>query len=260
MCNRSISLTNFDSQLMGLIVHKGSSTNSGHYISMVKVGDIWFECDDIKITKIYFNYFCNSNTVYMLFYKRSSWRKHLRSIGLVPMDITCWVSWGESIETPYSTGSSSRPPSMHCLLSFTFATFFNLWSLSPAASSVSSYRSCFVCSGLAYEIYSGDGPSTYVYCAVYYHVIAAQYVRSVGHVFAYLYILDDDSERPMDYETSLLPKGFPYMNWTQIRWHAIAFWQVLGRLASTSHIVSYIREPGYQMTKTAYQISLNFTK
>ncbi len=33
---------------MGLILHKGSSTNSGHYISMVKVGDIWFECDDVK--------------------------------------------------------------------------------------------------------------------------------------------------------------------------------------------------------------------
>ncbi len=51
----------------------------------------------------------------------------------------------------------------------------------------------------------------YVYCVVCYHVIVAPYVRSVGHVFAYLYILDDDSECPMDYETSLLPKTFfPY--------------------------------------------------
>ncbi len=72
LCNRSISLTDFDGQLMGLMCHKGSSTNSGHYISMVKVGDIWFECDDVKITKIEFNHFCNSNTVYMLFYKRST--------------------------------------------------------------------------------------------------------------------------------------------------------------------------------------------
>ncbi len=49
----------------------------------------------------------------------------------------------------------------------------------------------------------------YVYCMVCYRVIAAPYVRSVGHVFAYLYTLDDDSERPMDYETSLLPNIFP---------------------------------------------------
>ncbi len=50
----------------------------------------------------------------------------------------------------------------------------------------------------------------YVYCVVCYRVIVAPYVRSVGHVFAYLYTLDDDLERPMDYETSLLPKVFPF--------------------------------------------------
>ncbi len=49
----------------------------------------------------------------------------------------------------------------------------------------------------------------YVYCVVCYRVIAASYVRRVGHVFAYLYTLDDDLECPMDYETSLLPKVFP---------------------------------------------------
>ncbi len=133
---------------------------------------------------------------------------HLRGIGLVPMDVDCWVSWGEGIETPFSTGSSWRPPSIHCLLSFTFVTFLIIWPLSPTAS-VSWYWSCFVCSGLAYEIYSGDGPSRYVYCVVCYRVIAAPYVRSVGHVFTYLYTLDDDSEHPMDYETSLLPTVFP---------------------------------------------------
>ncbi len=46
----------------------------------------------------------------------------------------------------------------------------------------------------------------YVYCVVCYHVIVGPYVRSVGrHVFT----LDNDSECPMDYETSLLPKVFP---------------------------------------------------
>ncbi len=49
----------------------------------------------------------------------------------------------------------------------------------------------------------------YIYCVVCYRVIVAPYVRSVGHVFAYLYTLDDDSECYMDYETSLLPKVFP---------------------------------------------------
>ncbi len=44
---------------------------------------------------------------------------------------------------------------------------------------------------------------------VCYRVIVAPYVRSVGHVFAYPYTLDDDSERTMDYETSLLLKVFP---------------------------------------------------
>ncbi len=43
---------------------------------------------------------------------------------------------------------------------------------------------------------------------VCYRVIAAPYVRSVRHVFAYLYTLDHDSELPMDSETSLLLKVF----------------------------------------------------
>ncbi len=58
-------LSDFDSKLMGLILHKGSSTNSVHYISMVNVGDLWFEWDNVKITKIEFNYFCNCNIVYI---------------------------------------------------------------------------------------------------------------------------------------------------------------------------------------------------
>ncbi len=45
----------------------------------------------------------------------------------------------------------------------------------------------------------------YVYCVVCYLVIAAPYVRSGGHIFAYLYTLDDDSEHPNHYETFLLP-------------------------------------------------------
>ncbi len=50
----------------------------------------------------------------------------------------------------------------------------------------------------------------YVYCEVCYRVIVAPYV-SVGHVFAYLYTIDDDSELPTDYKTSLLPKAFYFI-------------------------------------------------
>ncbi len=39
-------------------------------------------------------------------------------------------------------------------------------------------------------------PITYIYYVLCYHVIASPYVRSVGHVFAYLYTLDDDLEHP----------------------------------------------------------------
>ncbi len=94
-------------------------------------------------------------------YFKSTWWKHLRGIGFVPMD----AAW--------------RPPSMHCLLSFIFVTFFILWPFSPAASSVSWYWSCLVCSGLVYEIYSRGVPSMYVYCVVCYCLIVAPYVRSV---------------------------------------------------------------------------------
>ncbi len=57
----------------------------------------------------------------------------------------------------------------------------------------------------------------YVYCVVCYRVIVAPYIRSVGHVFAYLYTLDEDSERPMEYETSLLPKVFPLYQTAALR-------------------------------------------
>ncbi len=52
---------------MSLILHKGSSTNSGHYIFMIKISCILYQCDDVKITRIECNNICNSNTVYMLF-------------------------------------------------------------------------------------------------------------------------------------------------------------------------------------------------
>ncbi len=130
------------------------------------------------ISKIEFNNFCSSNNVYMLFYKRSVCQKHLRGIGLVPMDATCWVSWGEGIKLHIQ----HVPPEdlFRCLHSSIFVTFFNRWPLSPAASRVSWCWSCFVCSGLTYKIWSEGGAYMYIYCVVCHHVIAAPYVRRVG--------------------------------------------------------------------------------
>ncbi len=144
----------------------------------------------VKITKIEFNHFCKSNSVYMLLYKRSTWWKHWACPN------GCRLLNDLRKRHRNSRINKFLPKtSFHALLTFIcFCTFFILWLLSPAASSVSRYRFCLVYSGLAYAIYSGGGPST-----------SAPYVRSVGHVFTYLYTLDYDSECPMDNETSLLP-------------------------------------------------------
>ncbi len=137
-----------------------------------------------------------TNTIYMLFYKRSTRWKHLRDIGL--------SEWMPSILNRFFLKT------FHVLLtSIYFYYLFYSFAFVSCCFSVSWYWSCLVCSGLAYEIYGGGGPSMYINCVVCYHVIVAHYVRSVGHVFAYFYTLDDDSEHPMDYETCLLPKVFP---------------------------------------------------
>ncbi len=81
-------------------------------------------------------------------------------IGLVPMDASCWVNWGDGIFL--------LKTSFHYLLSFTFVTFLIHWPLPSVASCVSWCWFCFVCSGLTYQICSGDSPSMYVYCVVCY--------------------------------------------------------------------------------------------
>ncbi len=78
-----------------------------------------------------------------------------------------------------------------CLLSLTFAIFFILWPMSLAGSSVSWCGFCFVCYRLIYEIYSWDDPSTYVYCVVWYHVIAAPSVNVYLHTFTLLLIIQN---------------------------------------------------------------------
>ncbi len=87
LCKRSISLPDLEGHLMGLILHKESSTNSA---SMVNTCDFCYQCDDVKITRIEFNNFCNWNTVYMLCYTKEVHDGNIqRAFGHVPMDATC---------------------------------------------------------------------------------------------------------------------------------------------------------------------------
>ncbi len=138
---------------MGLILHKDLSTNSGHYISMVKVGDIWFECDDVKITKMGFNNFCNSDTVYVILQMKhmmETFKGYWAGPNRFGLLSELRRRHGNSILNRFLLKSS------YCLLSITFVTFLIQWPY------VSFCRSCFVCSGLTYDIYSGGGPSTYI--------------------------------------------------------------------------------------------------
>ncbi len=49
-------------------------------------------------------------------------------IMLVSMEATCWVTWGEVIKTPYSTGSSCRSLSIAYFCSFQWLFWFvGLW-------------------------------------------------------------------------------------------------------------------------------------
>ncbi len=110
-------------------------------------------------------------------------RKHCIRRHVCPIGVTCWVSWEGIVNSILNRFLQN--PSFRYLLSFTFATFFIHWPLSPGASSGLWSLSGFVCSGLTLGISKK--------CCV----------------FAHCYTLDDDSECPMDYELSLLPKDFP---------------------------------------------------
>ncbi len=70
---------------MGLILH----SNSDHYISMVKVGNIWFECDDVKSLKLSVTISITLIMLICYFTKEANDEHILRGIGLVPMDAVC---------------------------------------------------------------------------------------------------------------------------------------------------------------------------
>ncbi len=126
------------------------------------------------------------------------------------MDAACWVSWGEGIKIPYSTGSSWRSLSIallsFILLSFLFIDLCRLLLLvfldaDPVLFVLNLHMN-----------YSGGGPSTYVYCIVCLSCDSSPICKKC-FVFAHHYTLDDDSECSTYYELSLLPKVFPRVSW-----------------------------------------------
>ncbi len=73
---------------------------------------------------------------------------------------------------------------VHCM----YACYItDLWS----DSCVYCCQSCFIHSGLEYEIYSGGGPSLYLYCVVCYHVIWGPCLRSGGCIFIILFMIQN---------------------------------------------------------------------
>ncbi len=85
--------------------------------SLLKV--IWLECG-FKSLELILTISVSLMLFICYFTKEAYEGKHVRGIELVPIDATCWVSWGEGIKTPYLTGSYWR------LLSIAFFCLFGL--------------------------------------------------------------------------------------------------------------------------------------
>ncbi len=127
---------------------------------MLKVGTIWYQYDDVKL-KLELSLTHHVTPILFICYFTNE--AHNETIGLVPMDAACWLSWGEGIKTPYPTSSTWKYLSIVNFHSFLLLFWFIILQYA-ADHCVYWYQSCFICIGLTYEIYSGDSPSTYVYC------------------------------------------------------------------------------------------------
>ncbi len=109
---------------------------------------------------------------------------------MVQLMPSCCVSWEKS----HWNSILNRFPLntfLHCFsVLFTFVTFLIQWPLSPVGYCIPWCRSCRVCSGLTYELYSGCDPSLYPNCVVCYRLLAVPCVWSVGCVFEHIHTLD----------------------------------------------------------------------
>ena len=68
LCNDNIVTPGFKGKLIAMINHKGTYINSGHYVSLVKSSNQWFECNDSIITSTNFTDICSSKDTYIAFY------------------------------------------------------------------------------------------------------------------------------------------------------------------------------------------------
>ena len=70
LCNDKLDIPDFKAKLISVIFHKGVTKDSGHYISVIRSAEKWYECNDHKIRSIDFTEFCCSKEVYILFYHK----------------------------------------------------------------------------------------------------------------------------------------------------------------------------------------------
>ncbi len=61
--NDKLLVPNFKAQLMAAIFHQGATKDSGHYISVIRSTDKWYECNDHNIKSVEFKDFCSSKEV-----------------------------------------------------------------------------------------------------------------------------------------------------------------------------------------------------
>ncbi len=80
LCNRSFSLLDFEGHLMSLFLHKGLFTSTSHYISMVRVCNLFYQCHDGNINKIKFNNFFICNAVYILLFCELRRKHHTQHV------------------------------------------------------------------------------------------------------------------------------------------------------------------------------------
>ena len=72
-CDPFIYIPPMAGSLVGLVLHKGATRASGHYISIVKAKNMWYYCDDSHVTIISdIHRILHSREVYLLFYVKDS--------------------------------------------------------------------------------------------------------------------------------------------------------------------------------------------
>lgn len=68
-CDPTIALPNVTGKLVGMVMHTGRATTSGHYTALVRSDNVWYSCNDTAVHIISDNdNYLHSREVYLLFY------------------------------------------------------------------------------------------------------------------------------------------------------------------------------------------------